>query len=162
MSHPPQFSVREYRDGDAPLMAHLFYSSARELGSRRYTPEQIAVWAPDVPDPAKVHARAMDGRTTLVAVNAAGELVGYGDLEADGHIDHLYFRPDAAGTGMASKLLDELVARAKSAGMVRLYVEASELARGLFERNGFALLRRRDFELRGVQIHNYAMERLLA
>lgn len=104
----------------------------------------------------------MDGRTTLVAVDVSGDVVGYGDLEPNGHIDHLYCRPEAAGAGVASKLLDELVARAKSAGVMRLYVEASELARGLFERKGFTLLRRRDFELRGVQIHNYAMERLLA
>lgn len=45
--------------------------------------------------------------------------------------------------------------------MLRFFTEASELARGLFEREGFALVSRRDFVLRGVSIHNYAMERII-
>ena len=142
-------------------MAQLFYDSVRNLGLRRYTPEQVAVWAPEPPAPNAVHARALDGRTTLVAIYVSGEVVAYGDLERDGRIDHLYCRPDVAGAGVASKLLDELVARARSAGMSRLHVEASAIARGLFERNGFDFVHRRDFQLRSVIIHNYLMERLL-
>src|SRR6185437_14968862 len=132
------------------------------LGPRRYTPEQVAAWAPKPPDPADVRTRALDGRTTLVAIDASGEMVAYGDLEPSGHIDHIYCRPDAAGRGVAEALLDELVARAVRTGAPKLHAEVSELARGLFERKGFVLLRRRDFELRGVAIHNYAMERPLA
>ncbi len=143
-------------------MAQLFYNSIRSLGPRRYTPEQVAVWAPELPDAATLHARAMDGRTTLVTLNASGELVAYGDLEGDRYINHLYVRPDAAGAGVASKLLDGLLGRAFTAGMSKVYVEASELALGLFARKGFDLVRRRDFELHGVAIYNYAMERLLA
>jgi putative acetyltransferase len=109
-----------------------------------------------------VHARATDGRITLVAVNSSDQVIAYGDLEKDGHIDHLYCVPNVAGAGVASKLLDELLARAASVGISRLYTEASEIARGLFERNGFALVCRRDFDLHGVSIHNYAMERTLA
>lgn len=89
-------------------------------------------------------------------------MVGYGDLESDGHIDHLYCRPEAAGTGVAATLLEELITRARDSGIERLYVEASELARGLFERRGFTVLHRRDFDVRGVAIHNYAMEKQLA
>ncbi len=142
-------------------MAHLYHRSVRELGPRRYTPEQVAAWSPAVRDPALVHRKAADGRTTLIAVDTAGEIVGYGDLETDGHVDYLYCSREAAGNGVADALLTELVACAKSAGMPRLYTEASELARSVFARHGFTLLHRRDFERRGVMIHNYAMERLL-
>lgn len=159
---PLQVIIREYQEGDAPMLAQVYYSSVRILGLRRYTPKQVAAWAPELPDPTAWQVRAADGRTTLVALDPAGEVIGYGDLERNGHIDHLYCRPNAAGTGAAQMLLDELVARATTAGIPKLYVEASELARGLFERKGFALVRRRDFELRGVRIHNYAMERRLA
>jgi putative acetyltransferase len=63
---------------------------------------------------------------------------------------------------VASRLLDGLLERASAAGMSRLYSEVGEFACGLFARKGFVLVRRRDFELRGVAIYNYAMERLLA
>jgi putative acetyltransferase len=41
----------------------------------------------------------------------------------------------------------------------RIFVEASELARPLFERRGFTLLARNDLVLDGVDIHNYRMEK---
>jgi putative acetyltransferase len=157
----PGFRIREYRPGDAPQIARLYFDSVRGLGPRRYTAEQVTAWAPSLADPAAVHARASDGRTTLVAVDEADAVLAYGDLQPDGHIDHVYGRPDVAGTGVAAALLDALLARARQAGMSRLFVEASELARGLFERRGFTLTHRRDFELRGVAIHNYALERQL-
>jgi putative acetyltransferase len=40
-------------------------------------------------------------------------------------------------------------------------VEASEPARRFFLKRGYAVLERRDFEIGGVPIHNYAMERRL-
>lgn len=153
------FALREYRAGDAPAMAQLYFDSVQALGLRRYSAAQVAAWAPAPADPDAVHARASDGRLTLVAVDETDAVIGYADLEPDGHIDHLYCRPDAAGAGVAEALLDEILARAAAAGMARLYVEASELARGLFVRKGFIVVCRRDFELRGVAIHNYAMER---
>jgi putative acetyltransferase len=158
---PLKFYVREYQKGDAPHIAQLFYISVRGLGRLRYTAEQVAVWAPGPLDPASVHAKTADGRTTLVAVNPSGEVIGYADLEDDGHIDHLYCHPGVSGTGAADQLLDELLVRATAALMPRLYTEASELAKGVFKRKGFELVCRRDFELRGVPIHNFAMERRL-
>lgn len=155
------FLLRAYRESDAAPMAQLYFDSVHGLGPRGYGAEQIAAWAPAPPDPAQFRARAADGRTTLVAENPAGEIVAYGDLEADGHIDHLYCRPDVSGTGVASGLTDELLALAETAGMTRLYVEASELARPLFERRGFTVVQRREFTLRDVAIHNYAMEKRL-
>ena len=159
---PFDIEIREYEAGDAPRLAQLFYDSVRTLGLRRYTPEQVAVWAPRPPDPVAVHARASDGRTTLLAIDVSGVPIAYGDLKNDGHIDHLYCSPTAAGAGVASKLLGQLVERAISAGMPSLHVEASELARGLFERTGFEVVRRHEFEMSGVAIHNYAMQRALA
>ena len=88
-----------------------------------------------------------------------GAVAGYIDLEPDGHIDHLYVHPDAAGRGVGASLIEAVVARARAAGIGRLHVEASETARSLFERLGFRVLHRRDFEVRGVAIHNYAMAR---
>lgn len=155
------FGIREYRADDAAAIADLFHQSVRALGPRGYSPDQVAAWSPAPLEPAAWHARAADGRTTLVAVSDTDEVVAFADPEADGHIDFLYCRPDVAGRGVASRLLDELLARAAAARMRRLYVEASELARPVFERKGFAVTQRREFAVRGVAIHNYAMERLL-
>lgn len=155
------FEIRVYAAGDAAAISRLYYDSARKLGARAYSPEQVEAWAPAPLDAAAVHRQACDGRLTLVAVDSDGAVAAYADLEPDGHVDHLYCRPDAAGQGLASRLLAALTEHATAQGMTRLYAEASELARPVFERHGFRTTARRDFELRGVAIHNYAVERRL-
>jgi len=155
---PDDLAIRGYLPGDAPHMAQIYFEAARALGARHYSEAQVAAWAPAPADPEAVHERACDGRETLVAMDGAGGVMAYGDLEPDGHIDHLYCRPDAAGRGVGSALVARLVERARAAGLTRLYVEASEGARPVFERKGFRVTHRRDFEVRGVPIHNYAME----
>jgi putative acetyltransferase len=157
----PPVTMRAYVAADAEPLAAIFYASVREAGRRDYSAEQVAAWAPAPPSLERVRARAGDGRVLLVAVNTRGEPVAYGDLEADGHIDHLFCRPDVVGTGVASRLYDELEAVARRQGLRRLYVEASEAARRLFLRKGFSIVRRRDFAIHGVAIHNYAMAKAL-
>lgn len=97
----------------------------------------------------------------LVAVDADAAPLAYGDLEGDGHIDHLYCRPDAAGTGVAAALYAALEASARARGMARLCTEASEPARRFFAKQGFDLVARNDFELGGVAMHNFRMEKIL-
>lgn len=153
------FSIRPYSAADATHLAVLYYNSARTLGIRRYSPEQVAVWAPAPESAETVHNHASDGRKTLVACGVDGAILAYGDLEQNGHIDHLYAHPDASGRGVARALLIALISAAEAGGLSELHVEASELARGLVERAGFTVIQRRDFVLNGVAIHNYAMTR---
>jgi len=50
---------------------------------------------------------------------------------------------------------------AKRDGIARLFVEASEAARRLFERRGFSVEARNDVALHGVMLHNYRMSKAL-
>ena len=70
-------------------------------------------------------------------------------------------RPEAAGTGVAAALYDRLERTARERGMKRLHAEASEAARRFFLRKGFSVVNRRAFEISGVPIHNYAVEKWL-
>lgn len=115
-----------------------------------------------MPDPARLRAQARDGRLTLVAVDPDDVPLAYGDLEPDGHIDHLYCRPDVAGTGVTAALYAEIEAAARARGMKRLYTEASEPARRFFLKHGFIVVARNDFALAGVAIHNFRMEKMLS
>jgi putative acetyltransferase len=153
--------IRRFRRDDAPALARLFHDAIHQIAAAHYTPEQVRAWSPLVPPAERFEARGADGRTLLVAIDGDDRPLAYGDVEADGHIDHLFCRPDAAGTGVTDALLDALEAAAVERGITRLHVEASEPARRFFERRGFTLLHRRDFELGGVPIHNYAMEKSL-
>ena len=153
--------VRPFQAKDAPALARIFFSAVHEIARHHYSPEQISAWAPLVPDPQRFLARGTDGRLVLVATDESGEPLAYGDLESDGHIDHLFCRPDMAGTGVASALYDRIQSAAEQRGLTRIYVEASEPARRFFVRKEFVVVRRRDFALAGVPMHNFAMEKFL-
>jgi len=142
-------------------MAALYDRSVQAIGPRDYTAEQIAVWIGQGARADRFRERLADGRRCWVAVDDGGRLQAFADLEADGHIDFLYAAPEAAGTGVSGRLVDALEAAACADGMTRLYVEASEAARRFFLKRGYVVVSRRDFEVEGVAIHNYAMERRL-
>ena len=73
----------------------------------------------------------------------------------------MFCAPEAAGQGIASRLYDAVEAAAREQGIRSLFTEASELARRLFERKGFAVVERQDLVIRGVAIHNYRMAKAL-
>lgn len=154
-------TIRPFRDADAERLSALYRRSVEAIGPRGYAPEQVEAWASLTPSPARLRALAADGRTTLVAVDGADQPLAFGDLEADGHIQFLYCAPEAAGAGTTARLYAEMERRARDAGIPRLYAEASEAARRFFLRRGFTVVARRDFEVAGVPIHNYAVEKSL-
>jgi len=153
--------IRPFHPDDAPALAALFHASVHGIARAHYSRDQIEAWSPAPADPARFRERAGDGRLVLVAVDEAGAPLGYGDLEADGHIDHLYCSPDAAGTGIAAALYAELEAAARARGIGRLFTEASEPARRFLLKRGFRTIARNRFALAGVAIHNWRMEKPL-
>lgn len=124
------------------------------------------MWAARHPGPERFLKRVSSGHLIWVAVDRNDKPVAYALLEPDadheGHLDMLYCHPAHTRQGLADALLARAEEQARTLELKRLYTEASELARAAFERAGYRATHRRDFELDGVAIHNYAMEKLLA
>ena len=100
--------TRRYEPSDAAQISALFQRSVLELGPRFYTQEQIKAWAARGPSPERVKERNETGLTTWVKVDEDDCVMAYAELEADGHIDHVYAHPDIAGQGVVSALMDDL------------------------------------------------------
>jgi putative acetyltransferase len=154
-----ELSIRPFQTGDAAALSALYEVSVRGLGARDYSAAQIEAWASLTPSAEVLIERMQDERTRLVAV--LDDVAGFIDVEADGHIDLLYVAPAAVGLGVARALLETAEALAPLSGASRLYAEASETARPVFERLGYSVIARRDFEVAGVPIHNWAVEKPL-
>ena len=151
--------ARDYRRGDADPICRLFFETVRAVNLGDYSPEQVRAWAPAVSGPDAWHGR-MSGRHTLVA-DEDGEVVGFAELEEDGHLDMLYCRKDAVGRGVGSGLLAAVEERARGLGVGRISTEASITARPFFERHGFAVLRRNTVLREGIGLTNFSMEKAL-
>ena len=101
----------------------------------------------------------------FVAADPADLPVAYLLMEPDGHVDHLYIHPDHTRCGLATQLLAAAETHARREEFSRLYTEASDLARPVFARAGYAATKKREFAIahegRNVPIHNWAMEKTL-
>ena len=151
--------IREYRAGDAVAIVRLYYDTVHAVNAADYAPNQLDAWAPEVPDAAAWHDR-MSNRCTLVAVEA-GAVVGFIELEADGHLDMLFCAKHAVGRGVGAGLYAALERRARDRGLDRIFTEASITARGFFQRQGFRVLQARTVHRRGVALTNFAMAKRL-
>ena len=154
------YTIRPYQASDAAGLAELYRRSVLHFGPLAYSSTQVNAWAGAL-SKEKISACSSDGRYVIVAVDGSDTILGWGDLEADGHIDFLYSAPEAQGRRVGSSLYGALEQHARAAAMPRLYVEASELARHLFERRGLLFLRRNELSVGGVAIHNFSMEKQL-
>jgi putative acetyltransferase len=144
------------------FMTQSYYvRSVKTIGPLYYSSLQVEAWLSLRPSPERLHQLSADGRTRLVAVDDSDQPIAFADLENDGHIAFLYCSPEVAGTGVASALYNELERIARDRGIIRLHSEVSEAARRLFLRKGFVVTARRQFEISGVPIHNYAVEKVL-
>lgn len=151
--------IRYYEAGDTSEIARLFYGTVRSVNRADYSEEQVKAWAPEVPDPDAWHAR-MAGRRTLVA-EEGGEVVGFAELEEDGHLDTLFCRQDTVGRGVGSFLYRAVEREAREQGIGRVFTEASITARPFFERWGFRVVREQTVVRRGVELTKFAMEKPL-
>jgi len=130
---------RPYVPGrDAAALAALFRASVATLAASHYDAAQCAAWTAGADDLADFDARLARG-VTLVA--QCGEAVAaFGQLFPLDHVEMLYVAPAWSRMGLASALIARLEALAREAHSSVLTVDASALARPVFERAGFALI----------------------
>ncbi len=152
--------IRTYGPADLAAIVRLFQETVHEIGARYYEREQLDAWAPGDLDPA-AWALRLDRNFARVA-EEDGALVGFAELSPEGVVDMLYVHKDRQGRGVASALLAELEARARTAGHTRLATDASRVAKPFFQSRGFAVLAAQSVERRGVRIENFRMEKSLA
>jgi putative acetyltransferase len=152
--------LRAYTEADAETLAALFTASVHELAMAHYDAEQRQAWAPIPPDLSEWRDR-FAGLQTIVAEDQDACL-GFIAYEPDGHIDLLYTAPDTARKGVASALLQEVIARFSKAGdVMTLFTEASLVAAPFFLRFGFEVSEEQNVLRRGVHFRRFAMRRSL-
>ena len=106
-------------------------------------------------------AARLASRLTLLGT-LDGSPVGFIALEGPEHIDMLYVHPAAAGQGAGAMLCDALEKLAAARGSKQLSVDASDTARGFFERRGFVANTRNTVSLAGEWLANTTMVKPLA
>jgi putative acetyltransferase len=155
----PKLAMRPMLPTDVPLLAEVFRAAIEELTMDDYSEAQQAAWA-STADDLKEFGAKLAGDLTLVAT-FGGAAVGFASLAANTRIDMLYVHPAAAGEGAAAMLCDALEKLAAARGAKALTVEASDTARGFFEKRGFTARTRNTVSLGGEWLANTTLEKKL-
>lgn len=151
------YSIRSFEEGDAEALAELGRAAIGAIGRDAYSEEQIEAWLSNFAGPEVYQAQADAGTQIFIATDDDEVPVAYAMLEQTGHLDHLYCHPDHTNEGIASSLLETAALYAKYHGITHLFTEASEIAKPAFESAGYTAMKKRTFEIEGVEITNWAM-----
>ena len=151
--------LRPYIATDARRCAEIFRSSIEELAADDYDAEQREAWASRADDEA-AFGLSLAGMLTLIAL-VDGEEAGFASLKGSDLIHMVFVAPEFARRGVATALVDALVRLAGARGAKTLTVEASEVARPLFDRLGFTAQRRNVVNIGGEWLANTTMTKTL-
>jgi len=156
----PQFALRPFLAEDAAVLAEIFRESIAALTGDDYSEAQQQAWAAAADDVAGF-AGKLGKQLTLVAT-LGGSPVGFASLAGKDHIDMLYVHPGAAGHGAGAMLADALEKLAGGRGADKLTVDASDTARGFFEKRGYVAQRRNSISMGDEWLANTTLTKQLA
>lgn len=151
--------IREFRFGDEPALHAVYHSAIHQIAIRDYTAEQVNAWAPDTLD-LEVWKKRMRGIKPFVAV-ADGEIVGYGDVQTNGYIDHFFVSGTCPRQGVGRLLMEKIHETANQIGLSELRSDVSRTAQPFFEHFGFQVVEQRSPVIRGVIVPNASMRKVL-
>jgi putative acetyltransferase len=162
-SRPQQqqtFAMRPLLPDDVALLAEIFRASIEELTGEDYSEAQREAWASAADDEEEFGQR-LARELTLVATHD-GAAIGFAALADNTRIDMLYVHPAAAGHGAGAMLVDALEKLAGARAAKELTVEASDSARGFFEKRGYIARTRNTVSVAGEWLANTTMSKPLA
>jgi putative acetyltransferase len=133
-------ALRPYLPADAKRCAEIFRASIEELAAEDYDADQREAWASRADDEEAFGARLLGALTLLAVIDR--EVVGFASLKDGEEIDMLFVDPEFARQGVGRALIEALTKLAQARGAKRLTTEASDVAKPLFERQGFAAQKR--------------------
>jgi putative acetyltransferase len=156
----PKLALRPMLPADVPDLAEIFRASIEDLAADDYSEAQQEAWA-SAADDEEEFGQKLAGELTLVATYG-GAAVGFASLADNTRIDMLYVHPAASGQGAGAMLCDALEKLAGARGAKALTVDASDCARGFFEKRGFVARTRNTVALAGEWLANTTMTKALA
>ncbi|NKB18849.1 MAG: GNAT family N-acetyltransferase [Pseudanabaena sp. CRU_2_10] len=152
--------IREFTITDTEEIVQLFYDTIHRINIRDYTQEQVDAWAPKHVDVQKWIERMQDRMTYVAEEN--GKIIGFAELERNGHIGCFYCHADHQNMGVGTALFNQIQLTAENLGLQKLFVEVSITAKTFFERMGFSAIATEEVELRGVKLFANVMEKRLS
>ena len=143
--------IRKYKQSDCKELTELFFYTVHTVNAKDYTEEQLNVWAFGEADLEKWNA-SLQEHFSIVAVDHE-IIVGFGDIDKSGYLDHLYVHTDYQGSGIATAICNQLEQAVKK----NITTHASITAKPFFEQRGYMVVKEQQVERQGIFLTHYIM-----
>ena len=144
---------REYQTSDCKEITELFYNTVHTVNAKDYTKEQLDVWATEQVDLEKWN-QSLQEHYSIVAIED-GVIVGFGDIDKTGYLDHLFVHANYQGRGIATAICNQLEQVVKG----DITTHASITAKPFFEKRGYRVVKEQQVERQGIFLTNFCMEK---
>ena len=148
--------MRPADEDDLPALRRIYAAAVTSIGPADYTAKQVAVW--------RAFADAPEFSEFVLAVDSyvaevGSDTVGFCGVSKAGHVASLYVDPVHTSRGIATQLLEWVLARHPAPTSGRYFAEASRFSRRVFERCGFREFGRDRIVRGGVEFERILLER---
>ena len=148
--------IIEYDEQYVREIAELFHNTTRAIASKDYTDQEINAWAGKTIDYDKWQNR-LKLKHPFLAIKDS-HVVGFAELEKDGHKDCFYVHKDYQKQSIEKSLMKKIKIEAKKNKIQKLFAEVSITAKPFFLAAGFQTIRS-NIAIKGNQkLRNYIME----
>lgn len=130
--------IRKYQPSDYKKVADLFQETVHSVCINEYNQKELAAWAPIPLDYDRWQKRLAKKLPFLAIIE--NKIVGFAEIENDGHIDCFYVHKDHQRQGVGTFLLNHLYKVTQN--QQKLYAEVSITAKPFFLKHGFKVIRK--------------------
>lgn len=131
--------IRRARSEDAAKIINAHRRSIREVCSRDYSPDQIAVWSGRDFQETRWH-QTIDRDIVWVIADTANNIFGFGHLQIRGNVAEvmgLYFVPEAIGRGFGKQMIRLMHKECESNSVQSISLTGTKTAKKFYEAVGF-------------------------
>ena len=121
------------------------------VNAKDYTEEQLDAWATGQVDLNKWDQSLREHYSIVVVENET--IVGFGDIDESGYLDHLFVHANYQGKGVGTMICNQL----EQVVSGNIITHASITARPFFEKRGYRVVKEQQVERQGVFLTNFEM-----
>jgi len=130
-----QITIRLANKNDVDAIRFLYRDTIIAVNSKDYSEAQIKIWSGTFVNVDSLLKKISD-QYFLVA-EANGQIIGFSSLQHDGLLYFMYVHKDFQGIGVAGKLLEGIIEKAKKIKLKEIVSHVSITAKPFFEKKGF-------------------------
>ena len=155
--------LRKYKIGDSRFVGEIYQQTIQSICIKDYTIEQCNAWGGTAVDEnawqQRMERKIQNSEVLICERNDV--IVGYGELDKDGHIDNFYVHKDYQRLGVGREIYQGIEKEAMNLGLSKLFVEVSITARDFFKSMGFTEIKENYVNCGSEMLKNYIMEKFI-